>query len=168
MSLIIFVGMYLIFGGLFFSYIESQYYLKKDLERKELISETYANIRLLAIKLLNEELNENFEQAYQQWRWKSLLYNNNYIHLNSQRAKYLDNHTEYELENLSKRLAMRKVAVDKFVYKWTYSTAILYAATLVTTIGYGNISPKTALGKISTVICKRIVVGGFFLKGKYF
>lgn len=49
---------------------------------------------------------------------------------------------------------MRKVRVDKFVYKWTYSTAILYAATLVTTIGYGNISPKTVLGKISTVICK--------------
>jgi len=49
---------------------------------------------------------------------------------------------------------MRKVAIDKFVYKWTYSTAILYAATLVTTIGYGNISPKTALGKIITVICK--------------
>jgi len=78
------------------------------------------------------------------------------IYLNVERANLLDNRTEFELENLSLRLAMRKVAVDKFVYKWTYSTAILYAATLVTTIGYGNISPKTVLGKISTVICKII------------
>jgi len=152
-SLVIFVFIYLICGGLFFSYIESQYYLKKDVERKELISETYDNIRSLAVQLLNEQLNENFENAYRQWRWQDEKFSN-YISLNPERAKLLDNRTEYELKTLSIRLAMRKVAVDKFVYKWTYSTAILYAATLVTTIGYGNISPKTAFGKILTVICK--------------
>jgi len=59
---------------------------------------------------------------------------------------------------------MRRVSIDKFVYKWTYSTAILYAATLVTTIGYGNISPKTSLGKIITVICKYF----FFCFFKYY
>ncbi|CAF2420646.1 unnamed protein product [Rotaria sp. Silwood2] len=150
-SLIVFVSIYLIFGGLFFAFIESEYYLKKDDERKEIISETYENVRSLAIHLLNEQLNENFENAYQQWRWDNEKLSN-YIYLNSERANILDNQTEFELENLSLRLAMRQVAVEKFVYKWTYSTAILYAATLVTTIGYGNISPKTALGKISTVI----------------
>jgi hypothetical protein len=154
MTLIIFVFIYLIFGGLFFSYIESKYYLKKDIERKELISETYGTIRSLSIQLLNEQLNEDFENAYQQWRWQKKNFSN-YIYLNSKRANILDNQTEYELENLSIRLAMSKVRVDRFVYKWTYSTAILYAATLVTTIGYGNISPKTALGKICTVICKK-------------
>jgi hypothetical protein len=154
-SLVILVCIYLICGGLFFSYVESKYYLKKDVERKELISETYDNIRFLAIQLLNEQLNENFENAYQQWRWEKKKFSN-YIYLNIERANFLDNRTELELENLSVRLAMRKVAADKFVYKWTYSTAILYAATLVTTIGYGNIAPKTALGKICTVICKII------------
>ncbi|CAF3539582.1 unnamed protein product [Rotaria sordida] len=125
--------------------------LKKDDERKEIISETYEHIRSLAIHLLNEQLNENFENAYQQWRWNNEKLSN-YIYLNNERANILDNQTEFELENLSLRLAMRQVAEEKFVYKWTYSTAILYAATLVTTIGYGNISPKTTLGKISTVI----------------
>ncbi|CAF0829601.1 unnamed protein product [Rotaria sp. Silwood1] len=102
-SLIVFVLVYLIFGGLFFAFIESEYYLKKDVERKEIISETYGNIRSLAIHLLNEQLNENFENAYQQWRWdnEKLL---NYIYLNSERAKILDNQTEFELENLLLRL----------------------------------------------------------------
>ncbi|CAF1146340.1 unnamed protein product [Rotaria sordida] len=150
-SLIVIVLIYLIVGGLFFAFIESKYYLKKDDERKEIISETYEHIRSLAIHLLNEQLNENFENAYQQWRWNNEKLSN-YIYLNNERANILDNQTEFELENLSLRLAMRQVAEEKFVYKWTYSTAILYAATLVTTIGYGNISPKTTLGKISTVI----------------
>lgn len=156
MSLIAFVTVYLICGGLLFTVIESAYVLKQDNERKKLISETYANIRLLAINLFNEQLNENFENAYEQWRWqtdKNLL---NYIKLNNERAKILDNQTEFELESLSLRLAVRQVATEKYVYKWTYATAILYAVTLVTTIGYGNISPKTAMGKCCTIICKVI------------
>jgi hypothetical protein len=151
-SLICFVTIYLIFGGLFFAYIESEYSSKKDDERKEIISETYKNIRLLAVDFLNEELNENFENAYEQWRWQDKKLSN-YIYLNPERAILFDNRTAIELDRLSSHLTMRQVASDKLVYKWTYPTAILYAATLVTTIGYGNISPKTTFGKISTVIC---------------
>lgn len=153
LSLIIFITIYLVFGGVFFYYIESRYYLKKDVERKELISETYENIRRLSMQLLNEQLNENFDEAYQRWRWQTTNLSP-YVSLNEQRAQLLDNRTKYELETLTIRLAMRQAAMDKYVYKWTYSTAILYAVTLVTTIGYGNIAPKTAVGKISTVICK--------------
>lgn len=153
MSLILFIVIYLIGGSLLFSYVESQYYLEKDVEKKELISETYDHIRQFAVQLLNEQLNDNFEDAYQHWRWQTS--NEHYhISLNEERRKRLDNRTEYELKMLSIRLEMRQVAVDKYVYKWTYSTAVLYAVTLVTTIGFGNIAPKTALGKISTVICK--------------
>jgi hypothetical protein len=159
-SLIVFVCIYLIFGGIFFAFIESEYYLKKDDERKEIIHESYENIRLFAVQLLNEQLNENFENAYHQWRWENTKLSN-YIYLNKERATLLDNRTQFELENLALRLAMQQAYADKFVYKWSYSTAILYAATLVTTIGYGNISPKTALGKISTVIC-RIIFFNYF------
>ncbi|UJR27648.1 hypothetical protein I4U23_008929 [Adineta vaga] len=152
-SLLLTVIIYLILGGLFFEYIESQYYLKNDDVRKEIIHETYENIRVYAVYLLNEQLNENFENAYYQWRWQSNR-SMNYIYLNNERANLLDNRTTIEIEQMSLRLSMQHVSVEKFVYKWTYSTAILYAATLVTTIGYGNISPKTARGKIFTVICK--------------
>lgn len=152
-SLICCVTIYLVCGGLFFGFIESQYYLQKDNERKQLITQTYRNIRLLAMDLLNEQLNENFENAYEKWRWADEK-SSNYIGLNDNRTNLLDNHIELELHYLSLHLSMQKIATEKYVYKWTYATAVLYAATLVTTIGYGNISPKTILGKILTVFCK--------------
>ncbi|XP_015524425.1 potassium channel subfamily K member 16 [Neodiprion lecontei] len=36
--------------------------------------------------------------------------------------------------------------------EWTYAGAFLYSLTVITTIGYGNISPRTAWGKVATII----------------
>jgi hypothetical protein len=36
--------------------------------------------------------------------------------------------------------------------KWTFSTAMLYSATIITTVGYGNITPKSILGKLITCL----------------
>ena len=144
---------YLIMGGFLFAYIESGRFVKQDIERREMIRQTFNAIRLHASELLNEELNENFERAYRQWRWQSDPMAN-YIRLNADRVILFERKTESELKNLSLRLTKRQVIVDRYAYKWTYSTAILYAATLVTTIGYGNITPKTVLGKFCTVICQ--------------
>ncbi|XP_072949044.1 uncharacterized protein [Epargyreus clarus] len=35
--------------------------------------------------------------------------------------------------------------------KWTFSGAVIYCITLITTIGYGNVSPRTAAGRAATV-----------------
>ncbi|CAH1260512.1 unnamed protein product [Diabrotica balteata] len=41
---------------------------------------------------------------------------------------------------------------------WNFGEALLYSVTLLTTVGYGKLSPKTALGKIATILYSMIGV----------
>ncbi|KAK9497289.1 hypothetical protein O3M35_004635 [Rhynocoris fuscipes] len=36
-------------------------------------------------------------------------------------------------------------------YNWTFPSAFLYSLTLITTIGYGNVTPRTAWGRLITI-----------------
>ncbi|KAJ0172852.1 hypothetical protein K1T71_011028 [Dendrolimus kikuchii] len=37
-------------------------------------------------------------------------------------------------------------------YRWTFSSSFLYALTLITTIGHGNVTPKSSVGKLVAVV----------------
>ncbi|XP_030754935.1 TWiK family of potassium channels protein 7-like [Sitophilus oryzae] len=38
------------------------------------------------------------------------------------------------------------------LHKWSFSSSFLYSLTLITTIGYGSVSPRTSWGKLVTII----------------
>ena len=152
-SLIVFVLFYLIIGGLFFELIESRFAFEQDKEIRKTIIEMHKCLNQVVNELFNDELNEKFPLIYQQWRWNRSN-DSSYVILNENRTRVFHERIHEELEEYSRRLAIHQLHSDRHVYKWTYSTAILYAATLVTTIGYGNIAPKTQTGRVITVLCK--------------
>lgn len=48
------------------------------------------------------------------------------------------------------KLALKKQE-ESTTNKWTYDSALLFAATLVTSVGYGNIVPQTSVGRLFTI-----------------
>jgi len=69
---------------------------------------------------------------------------------------YKDNWTrlaEQEVLKFQNSLVQKYKQVNggqKF-YNWSFPSAFLYSLTLITTIGYGNITPKTAWGRLITI-----------------
>ncbi|XP_050453057.1 TWiK family of potassium channels protein 18-like [Cataglyphis hispanica] len=57
------------------------------------------------------------------------------------------------LENYQKKVVLAvKNGYDGMENKWSFSGAFLYSLTVITTIGYGNIYPKTKWGKVVTIV----------------
>ena len=41
---------------------------------------------------------------------------------------------------------------DPGVRVWTYSSSLMFSLAIFTTIGYGNLAPKTVIGKVVTIL----------------
>lgn len=158
-GLVIIVSAYIILGGLIFYGIESNYEPRRNQQIKIKHSDGIENIRRITNKEFNWMLNISFELRYALWRgmlsrldsydrtgWRvqvtperfDRLIDQELARMQAEEEKFIDKHDT------------RSNAV--YNQKWTYSTAILYSATVITTVGYGNIAPKSVEGKVLTCL----------------
>lgn len=157
LSILVFV--YVVLGGLIFYAIESKYEMKKNEQIQREHSRGIRNIRLIATEEFNWMLNASFELRYALWRGMLSRHdakdNSGWrVQVNRERFDRLID------EELARMQAEQEKLVDKhdsrndvsYGQKWTFSTAMLYSATVITTVGYGNIAPKSVLGKVMTCV----------------
>ncbi|CAL1272104.1 unnamed protein product [Larinioides sclopetarius] len=77
----------------------------------------------------------------------NVLYEKNWTFLVGMRLKQFENDIVHAVKNEGydgKESSSTEV-------QWSFSGALLYCITVITTIGYGNIAPKTDVGKIVTI-----------------
>ena len=158
-GLFVLVFVYIIFGGWMFSAIESRH----EIRQQEQIEKTYTlgidRIRRIVNDEFNWMLNASFELRYALWRGMLSRVDDHdrsgwRVQVNIERFDQL---MEVELARMQaehEKLADKQDTRTDAVYnqKWTYSTAVLYCATVVTTVGYGHIAPKSILGKLVTCL----------------
>jgi hypothetical protein len=102
-------------------------------------------------------LNISFELHYGHWRGMMSRQDGNKdwrIIIDDKRFDKLVDDALARMQSKQEKLLDKHDARSDVAYnqKWTFSTAILFSATVITTIGYGHIAPKSILGKIMTCV----------------
>ncbi|KAI0978568.1 hypothetical protein GJ496_004854, partial [Pomphorhynchus laevis] len=152
------VVLYVVLGGLMFDAIESSNEKEVKARQKGNRDQLIERLRSGAEGIFNNYLNKSFELKYSHWRdymrrstrlemgWKVELDNNLWNDL------VLKELALYEHRELETGYKDTKDQEERQTEIWTITSAMLYSATVITTIGYGNITPKTTQGKILTMI----------------
>lgn len=127
-GLVILVVIYVLLGAVLFEYLESGQEVQKrsaiQRSREECLKELWA---------ITERLNVLYER-----NWTQLVH--------EQLRKF-----ESSIVAAARQSADAKPPELTIDSKWTFSGALIYCITLITTIGYGNVSPRTAAGRAATV-----------------
>ena len=162
---------YVIVGGLIFDAIESRYELERLEEKKRNRQHFVEQLYRHAYREFNRVLNQTFELKYALWRGGLSRHDEqtNGWQIDVEKDSW-KRHVDYELlqyfgaEEKNQYGSEQQQQEQNTVQVWTFASAMLYSATVITTIGYGNITPKTTEGKIATMVSNET----FFFSVFYF
>ncbi|XP_023709014.2 two pore potassium channel protein sup-9-like, partial [Cryptotermes secundus] len=118
---------YVLLGALLFEFLEAGY----ELEQRGHI-QRYREDCLKELWLITERLN--------------VLYEKNWTHLVHEQLRKFETDV-VEATKMQGYDGKELLDADR---QWSFSGALLYSVTVITTIGYGNLAPKTAEGKVVT------------------
>jgi len=71
-------------------------------------------------------------------------------------------YAQFILENTEKQYTGLE-DIDEWEYEWTFYNTLLFCISIITTIGYGNISPVTFTGQMFTILYAMIGLPLFFI-----
>ncbi|XP_058978524.1 TWiK family of potassium channels protein 7 [Musca domestica] len=80
----------------------------------------------------------------------NILYKENWTRLAAQEVQHFQDTLLRSVRQ--SKIHQTGVPMNPPSHKWTYASAFLYSLTLITTIGYGGISPRTQWGRIAALI----------------
>ncbi|XP_047991516.1 TWiK family of potassium channels protein 18-like [Leguminivora glycinivorella] len=128
LGLVMLVAVYVVLGALLFEYLESGPEVQQrsaiQRSREECLKELWA---------ITERLN--------------VLYERNWTRLVHEQLRKFESSIVAAARQASD-VQPQELTLES---KWTFSGALIYCITLITTIGYGNVSPRTAAGRAATV-----------------
>nr|ABC86281.1 RE09672p [Drosophila melanogaster] len=81
----------------------------------------------------------------------NILYKENWTRLAAQEVQLFQD-TLLRAVRQSKVYPPGGIQLNAPTHKWTYASAFLYSLTLITTIGYGGISPRTQWGRVAALV----------------
>lgn len=159
LGFLLLVILYLCFGGWLFSRIESKYENEYNAQRRIRYSQSLDEIRRIVHDEFNWKLNRSFELHYALWRGMLSRLDSSrekfwYVHVPTDRFERLIGRALARLHDEEARFVDKQDADVPWSSsrKWTLSSATLFSATLITTVGYGNIAPASIEGKLFTCL----------------
>lgn len=153
---------YVILGGLIFDAIESRYEAERSEQKERNRQDFVNNLYEHAFSEFNRVLNQTFELKYALWRGGISRHDERNDAWQIEVEKHVwRGHVDKELliyfgaEEKNQFGSEQQQQEQNIVEVWTFASAMLYSATVITTIGYGNITPKTTEGKIATMVSEK-------------
>ncbi|KAF8789188.1 TWiK family of potassium channels protein 7 like protein [Argiope bruennichi] len=133
-GLFLLVCLYAGFGAWLFSTLEFEYenYLRKE----RYIRSVDVNDSIAYLSALFYYLKDKVSQE----EWDARVY---------QELRDLDRFIVGAVKNFSYDSTMD---MDKWDREWSFGNGLLYSVTILTTIGYGHVTPKTQIGKVVTIL----------------